>query len=68
MDKKKSYKKTILNIKEVSKYLDVHPATIYKQVRGGKMPGFKIGSDWRFHKNMIDKWILDKVAYNSQKK
>jgi excisionase family DNA binding protein len=38
----------ILTIKEVCDLLQVHPTTIYKLVRKGKIPSFRIGSDWRF--------------------
>ena len=65
METKQTINKAVMNIKEVSQYLDVHPATIYKYVRSGKIPGFKIGSDWRFQKKIIDKWMEDKVNYNS---
>lgn len=59
--------KEILDLKGVAEYLDVHPATIYKYAREGKIPAFKFGSDWRFHRKMIDKWIQEKVRYNTQK-
>ena len=49
--------KKIMTIKEVADYLGVHTATIYKYAREGKIPAFKIGSDWRFTKKHIDQWI-----------
>ena len=58
----------IMDLKEVAEYLHIHPATVYKYARGGKIPAFKIGSDWRFHKKIIDEWILNKVKDNSQKR
>ena len=60
--------KEILDLREVAEYLGVHPATIYKYAREGKIPAFKFGSDWRFHRKMIERWIQEKVRYNSQKK
>jgi excisionase family DNA binding protein len=59
--------KEIMDLRDVAEYLDVHPATIYKYAREGKIPAFKFGSDWRFHRKMIDKWIQEKVRYNTQK-
>lgn len=58
----------IMDLRQVSDYLHIHPATVYRYARLGKIPAFKIGYDWRFHKQLIDKWILDKVAYNTTKK
>jgi len=60
--------KEIMDLRDVAAYLSVHPATIYKYAREGKIPAFKFGSDWRFHRKMIDEWIHDKVRYNTQKK
>jgi excisionase family DNA binding protein len=60
--------KEILTTKEVAKYLDIHPLTVHKYAREGKIPAFKIGTDWRFHKRHLDKWIEDKLAYNAQRR
>lgn len=60
--------KMILTAKEVAEYLDIHPLTVHKYAREGKIPAFKIGTDWRFHKKFIDKWINEKQAANAQGK
>ena len=58
-------RKRVMNIKEVANYLGVHTSTIYKHAQGGKIPAFKIGSDWRFSQKHINLWIDEKV--NSKK-
>jgi excisionase family DNA binding protein len=60
--------KEILTTKDVAEYLNLHPLTVHRYAREGKIPAFKIGTDWRFHKKYIEKWIRDKVAYNFNKK
>jgi excisionase family DNA binding protein len=60
--------KEILTAKEVAQYLKVHPLTVHKYAREGKIPAFKIGTDWRFHKHYIDKWIKEKLTFNAQHK
>lgn len=49
-------KKDVLTAEEVAEYLRVHPYTLRRLVRAGKLPGFKVGGQWRFRKNVIDKW------------
>jgi excisionase family DNA binding protein len=44
----------ILTAKEVAEYLQLTEITIYKYVTEGKIPGYKIGSRWRFEKEKID--------------
>jgi len=60
--------KEILTAKEVAEYLNIHPLTVHRYAREGKIPAFKIGTDWRFHKKYIERWIKEKSAYNLEGK
>ena len=51
----------VLTVKEVSELLKIHEATIYKMIRKGKIPAFKIGSDWRFRKEEIARWMVERT-------
>lgn len=57
-----------MTAKEVATYLHVHPLTVHKYAREGKIPAFKIGTDWRFHKKYIERWIREKLSHNAQDK
>jgi excisionase family DNA binding protein len=52
----------IMTVTEIAEYLQVHRSTVYKLVRKGRIPAFKIGSDFRFHRDVIDKWMVDQQA------
>lgn len=54
-------RKKVMNIKEVAAYLGVHTSTIYKYAQRGIIPAFKIGSDWRFSRRYIERWIDEKM-------
>ncbi|MDO8748308.1 MAG: helix-turn-helix domain-containing protein [Candidatus Omnitrophota bacterium] len=58
--------KDIMNTKEVSGFLKLHPFTVNKLAREGKIPAFKIGADWRFHHKHIERWINEKIVYQQQ--
>ncbi len=60
--------KEILTTKDVAEYLNIHPLTVHRYAREGKIPAFKIGTDWRFHKKYLEKWIKQKLIYNLQSK
>jgi excisionase family DNA binding protein len=60
--------KEILTAKEVAEYLNIHPLTVHRYAREGRIPAFKIGTDWRFHKKYIEKWIKQKVSSNFDNK
>ena len=49
----------IMTVTEVAQYLQVHPSTLYKLVRRHQIPAFKIGSDYRFERGAIAKWMAD---------
>jgi len=46
----------VMKISEVAAYLRVHRSTIYRLLRRGQLPAFKVGSDWRFNLESIDQW------------
>lgn len=49
----------ILTIKEVRDLLQIHPTTVHKLIRKGKIPSFRIGSDWRFRRDRIMRWMAE---------
>jgi excisionase family DNA binding protein len=50
----------IMTVAEVAVYLKVHRITVYRMARNRKIPAFKIGDDWRFDRDAIDKWMNDR--------
>jgi excisionase family DNA binding protein len=49
----------VLTVKELCHYLRVHQSTVYRLLKKGMLPGFKVGSDWRFNIEAIDRWRLE---------
>jgi len=56
MDRMETVKTRVLTVQEVSRYLRVHPSTIYRMLKKNQLPAFRVGSDWRFTVEAIDKW------------
>jgi excisionase family DNA binding protein len=48
----------VLTVREVAEYLRVHQATIYRLVKEQKLPAFRVGSDWRFNREVIERWMI----------
>jgi excisionase family DNA binding protein len=46
----------VMTLEEVSRYLHVHPSTVYRLLKRREIPAFRIGSDWRFNNETIDLW------------
>ena len=54
--------KRVLTVKEVADYLHVHQSTIYRMLKRAQLPAFRVGSDWRFNVEEIDRWRLTSTA------
>jgi excisionase family DNA binding protein len=47
----------ILTTQEVSDLLKLHPKTVNKLARSGRVPAYRIGRQWRFRKSEILKLL-----------
>ena len=56
----------VMTVKELSDYLKVHPSTVYRQLKRGQLPAFKVGSDWRFNVESIDRWRLEQDSFGNE--
>jgi excisionase family DNA binding protein len=48
----------LLTTAQVAEYLKIDKFTVYRLVTQKNIPAFKVGSQWRFEKTMIDAWLL----------
>ena len=53
----KSERTQIMTTKEIAKYLGVHEMTVYRWLKKGVLPGFKIGGRWRSKKDLLDSYL-----------
>jgi excisionase family DNA binding protein len=42
----------VITVRELAGYLKVHQSTIYRLLRRHKLPSFRVGSDWRFSREV----------------
>ena len=47
----------VMTLEELSLYLKISKSTVYKLVQDGRIPGQKLGKQWRFGKKAIDEWL-----------
>jgi len=51
-------------VRQLSDYLQLSSSTIYAMARSGKLPATRLGGQWRFNKNEIDKSLNRKTKRN----
>jgi excisionase family DNA binding protein len=49
-----------LTLEQIAEYLQMSTSSIYKMAQTGKIPAYKVGRQWRFKKEEVDRWIKDK--------
>jgi excisionase family DNA binding protein len=54
---------TTLTVEEVSAYLKLAPVTVYRALVQRRLPGFKVGNQWRVRKDILDEWIEEKSGW-----
>lgn len=47
----------VMTLEELAAYLKIPKSTLYKLVQEGRVPGQKLGKQWRFGKAVIDRWL-----------
>lgn len=52
---------------EIARYLRVHPYTVKRLAREGKIPGFKVGEQWRFDVQEIEEWKKNQGVLKKKK-
>ncbi len=52
----------VMTVNELADYLKIHRTTVYRLLKDRRIPAFRIGSDWRFNKEIIDEWRLNSTV------
>ena len=46
-----------MTVRDVAGYLNVDEQTVYRLVKRGGLPGFKVAGTWRFRQCDLEEWI-----------
>jgi excisionase family DNA binding protein len=57
--KSENTREPMMTVGELAAYWRCHQTTIYRLLRQGKLPAFRIGSDWRFNRETIDAFTTE---------
>ncbi|MDK2972792.1 MAG: hypothetical protein PWP23_2547 [Candidatus Sumerlaeota bacterium] len=47
----------VFTLEELMAYLKIPRSTAYRLAQEGRIPGQKVGKQWRFRKAAIDRWL-----------
>lgn len=52
--------KDVLTIDELARYLRIPKSTLYKLAQESRIPGQKVGRQWRFSREAINRWLEER--------
>lgn len=55
----------VMTIEQLARYLQLTRSTLYKLVQARRVPGKKVGRQWRFQRGAIDAWLAGEPLGNS---
>ena len=44
-------------VRDAAQYLNCHTSTLYRLLKAGELPSFRLGGDYRLFRSEIDRWI-----------
>jgi excisionase family DNA binding protein len=53
-----------LTLEELAEYLHLHPITVYRLLKNHGIPTFRVGSEWRFNQESVDRWMKERESAN----
>jgi excisionase family DNA binding protein len=53
-----------LNSQQAAALLQIHPKTLQKMARQGRVPAHQIGDLWRFRASELDEWLRTEISSN----
>ena len=51
-----------LSVEELAKRFGVNTTTVYRLTKRGRLPGFKVGNQWRFSPAILERWITNQLS------
>lgn len=53
-----------MTVKQLAAYLQLSEAKVYELARTRQVPASKLGSQWRFDRAEVDRWLHDQRTFN----
>ena len=47
----------LMTLAEVAEYLRLSKDSVYRMAQSGKIPASKVGTQWRFRRDEVDRWL-----------
>ena len=52
--------RAVLTVEEVAAVLRLSAVTVYRELAGRRLPGFKVGNQWRVRRDLLEDWMEER--------
>ena len=52
----------ILTSEQAAAFLQIHPKTLQRMARQGRVPGYRVGDLWRFRASDLEAWLASTMV------
>ena len=52
----------VVTARELAAYMRISLATVYRMANRKMLPGFRVGSEWRFSIDEVNRWFREKQS------
>ncbi len=56
----------LMTVDEMATFLKVNPKTVYRLLKRGEIPAYRIANQWRFDKAIINAWLAQQRVGNDK--
>lgn len=53
-------------VEEVASLLKLSPVTVYRELVKKRLPGFKVGNQWRIRSDILEDWMEEKSGWRKR--
>lgn len=53
-------------VEEVASLLKLSPVTVYRELVKRRLPGFKVGNQWRIRSDILEDWMEEKSGWRKR--
>ena len=57
---------TLMTLKEICDYLKVTRYTVYRLIKDGQLPAIRVGGQWRFRPDQVQRYLASKQSKASR--
>src|SRR3989442_4648555 len=55
----------LFTAREIAVYMQMNERTVLKLAQAGELPGAQVGGQWRFRRDVIDAWLVERMGVSS---